>query len=193
MIKTGPNTPVISACYRLIWAAGKQKDVMEVIDRIDTIDQAVKNAVLAGAPPIRFKNLDIRSGSIDGIIDVHGMGAKLLYVAVSYDSEPLDAHLLHAQRQMYDLNNRKETHLHVDSCFMLVVNKSAGTVRERVIPYREEFAIDYQHVYDLPLGDPLTHRETLNDQCRACPLRMDCETFMDFEDRESVQAAKLSG
>lgn len=186
MIKTGPNTPIISACYRLIWAAGKQPDVMDVIDRIDTIDQAVKNAVLAGAPPIRFKGLDVRSGSIDGIIDIQGIGPKLLYVAVSFDAEPLDAHLLHAQRQMYDLNNRKEPHLHVDSCFMLVVNKSTGQVRERVFAFDESFAIDFQHIHDLPLGDVLSMREILNDQCLACPLRHDCNTFMDYEEGKDV-------
>ncbi|UJH96014.1 putative CRISPR-associated exonuclease [Pantoea phage Nafs113] len=184
MIKTGPNTPIISACNRLIWTAGRQPEVMELIDRMDTIDQAVKMAVLAGAPPIRFRGLDVRSGSIDGIIDIEGIGAKLLYVAVSFDSEPLDAHLLHCQRQLYDLNQRKETHLHMDSCFMLVVNKCAGTVRERVVPYRDEFAIDFQHIYDAELGSALSMREMLNDSCNFCPLRMDCDTYGKWEDGE---------
>lgn len=177
MIKTGSNTPIISACNRLIWTAGRQTDVMELIDRIATIDDAVKRSVLAGAPPIRFKDLDIRSGHIDGIIDIPGIGPKLLYVAVSFDGEPLDAHLLHAQRQMFDLNARKETHLHVTSCFMLVVNKCTGQVRERVMEFNEQFAIDFQSIADAPLGDPLALREVVNDSCLACPLRMDCETY----------------
>lgn len=182
MIKTGSNTPIISACNRLIWTAARQPEVMEIIDRISIIDDSVKRAVLAGAPPIRFKDLDIRSGHIDGIIDFQGIGPKLLYVAVSFDAEPLDAHLLHAQRQMFDLNARKETHLHVTSCFMLVVNKCTGQARERILPYDSEFAFDYQGIADAPLGDPLAIREVVNDSCLACPLRDDCATFGAHQD-----------
>lgn len=182
MIKTGKNTPIISACNRLIWTAARQPEVMELIDRISIIDDAVKRSVLAGAPPIRFKDLDIRSGHIDGIIEIQGIGQKLLYVAVSFDDDPLDAHLLHAQRQMFDLNGRKETHLHVTSCFMLVVNKSTGRARERVMEYNPDFAFDYQTIADAPLGDPLAIREVVNDQCLSCPMRDDCATFGAYQD-----------
>lgn len=192
MIKTGQNTPIISACNRLIWAAGKQQEVAEAINRLDIVDSAVKRAVLAGSPPIRFVNLDVRSGNIDGLIDIHNIGTKLLYVAVSYDADPLDAHLLHAQRQMYDLNNRRETHLHVDSCFMLVVNKSTGGVKERVIQYVPELAIDFQHIHDLPLGDAGTMRERLNDQCHCCPLRLDCDTYSNYEDQTTSTESSSS-
>ncbi|WKV24425.1 putative CRISPR-associated exonuclease [Enterobacter phage ST22] len=171
MIYTSKTTPIISACSRLVWAASHQPQVMEIVERLHLIDDAVKRSVMADAPPLRFKDLAIRSGYIDGIINA--AGNKLLYVAVSYDDEPTDAHLLHVQRQLADLNARKETHLHMQEAFMLIVNKSAGRFRERVMPYRDEFAIDFQFIADEPLPGP----EVVNSECNLCPLRYDCETL----------------
>lgn len=171
MIYTSKTTPIISACSRLVWEASRAAQVMEVIERLHLIDDAVKRSVMADAPPLKFKDLAIRSGYIDGIINAGG--SKLLYVAVSYDDEPTDAHLLHVQRQLADLNARKEPHLHMQQAFILVVNKSAGRFRERVMPYKDEFAIDFQFIVDQPLAGP----EVVNSECNLCPLRHDCEAL----------------
>lgn len=171
MIYTSGTTPIINACSRLVWEASRQPQVMEVIHRLWLIDDAVKRSVMADAPPLKFKELAVRSGYIDGIIDAGG--PKLLYVAVSYDDEPTDSHLLHVQRQLADLNARKEPHLHMQSAFILTVNKSAGRFRERVMPYNEDFAIDFQFIVDQPLAGP----EVVNSDCNLCPFRLDCETL----------------
>lgn len=175
MIKTSGTTPIISPCARLVWSAYRQKDLQDIINRLATIDDAVKSTVMAEAPPLTNRNMAIRSGYIDGVINA--AGRKLLYVAISYDSEPLDSHLLHVHRQMADLQQRKEQNLHLEQTFMLVINKTTGATKEIVIQYDEKFVFDYQAIADAETPG----RECVNDMCRLCPLRFDCESFMEAE------------
>lgn len=166
MIKTSNTTPVISPCSHLVWHAYRNQDVQATINRLALIDDAVKNTVLAEAPPLKHKNMAIRSGYIDGVINANG--AKLLYVAVSFDSEPLDSHLLHAHRQLADLRQKG---MALDACFMLVINKTTGGTREVPIVFDERFVFDYQAMADASTPGACT----ANDMCRLCPLRFDCE------------------